>query len=345
MIFIRADANEVIGTGHVMRCLTIAREAQKLGQEVTFIFADERTQVLVEQQGFSGICLSSVWNDLEQEIESLVAVIEQKQVEVLLIDSYYVTKKYLSVLKSYVRIIYIDDLHTMIYPVDLLINYNIYASKYAYKEKYMSVGYNTTFLLGCSYVPLREEFGNIVRSIKAVPDKILVTSGGTDKYNVLGYLLDEVKKQMWFKEFEYYVIVGRFNNHIEELEIECRSDPNIHLLKNISNISDYMKECDIAITAGGVTTYELCASGIPSIMYTIADNQLEVAQTFSENGIIPWAGDVRKDINQCIVNIVSQVSALKSDFNLRRKVSNEMQKLVDGRGCKRIVEFYLTNIA
>lgn len=341
MIYIRADANEMIGTGHVMRCLSIAKEAQKAGQDVTFIFADERTKQLIEQQGFSGICLHSAWDDLEQEIESLVTVIEQNEIEVLLIDSYYVTEKYLSALRNYVQIVYIDDLHTMVYPVDLLINYNIYSSKYAYEEEYSAAGYDTTFLLGCRYVPLREEFANVVRSIKMVPDKILITSGGTDKYNVLGHLMAELKRQMWFKEFEYYVVMGRFNGHIEKLEAECKNDANIHLLQNISNISDYMRECDIAITAGGVTTYELCASGIPSIMYTIADNQLEIAQTFSESGIIPWVGDVRKDINQCMTNIVQKIVALKSDVCLRKVTSQRMQQMVDGNGSKRIIERYL----
>ena len=341
MMYIRADANELIGTGHVMRCLSIAKEARKAGEDVTFIFADERTRQLVEQQGFSGICLHSVWNDLEQEIEGLTAVIKEHDIDVLLIDSYYVTEAYLCALRRCVQIAYIDDLHTMIYPVDLLINYNIYASKYSYEEEYRAAGYDTAFLLGCEYVPLREEFGNVVRAIKKVPDKILITSGGTDKYNVLGHLLAELKKQLWFEEFEYYVIVGRFNEHIEELQESYKNDGNVHLLQNISNISDYMKECDIAITAGGVTTYELCASGIPSVMYTIADNQLEVAQTFSENGIIPWVGDVREDMNQCMVRIMQKITALKSDVCLREEISKKMQQMVDGNGSKRIIERYL----
>lgn len=340
MIYIRADANEKVGTGHVMRCLSIANEIRKIGKEVQFIYADRRTEKIIQQHGFWGICLDSAWNDLNQEISKMQRIIQQKKIDFLLVDSYFVTIPYFNAIKKYVSIGYLDDLHLFSYPVDLLMNYNFYAKKYNYKEIYQRAGYSTLFLLGSLYVPLREEFQNVVREIKEKPDKILITSGGTDAYNILGNLLYELKKQHWFYQFEYYVVAGRFHKQMEELKMECESNQNIHLLVNIPNISDYMRECDLAVTAGGVTIYELCASGIPSIVYTMADNQLEIAQTVSEDGIIPWAGDIRNDKKDCIKNIIEQIKLLSKDVNVRKKRSAAMQKLVDGKGAQRFA-FYL----
>lgn len=336
MLYIRADANEIIGTGHVMRCLSIAQEMKKIDQDVTFLFADNRTGVILKQYSFCGICLETVWDNLDTEVEKMIEVIKEREVRFLLIDTYYVTLNYIEKIRSYTKIAYIDDLHTMLYPVDLLINYNMYAFSCEYERRYMEAKYQTSFFLGCDFVPLREEFQEVRKTIREIPNKILITSGGTDRYNVIGKLMCELKKQIWFSEFDYYVVIGRFNNRFLEISERYGQNSNIHILNNIPNISDYMRGCDIAITAGGVTTYELCACGIPSIIYIIADNQIEIANEVSKKGIIPCAGDVRIDINVCIKKIIDNVRLLKSDFLYRKTTSKKMQELVDGKGSRRL---------
>ena len=96
--------------------------------------------------------------------------------------------------------------------------------------------------------------------------------------------------------------------------------------------------CDIAITAGGVTTYELCACGIPSVMYTLADNQFQIARTVSEQNLIPWIGDVREDMDACMDRLVQVIEDMKDDVEKRKKISHTMQKIVDGEGCRRLVQ-------
>lgn len=338
MFYIRADANEIIGTGHIMRCLSIAEELYRRGENVTFIVADERSEVLLKPKDFNVICLHSVWDDLEQEIESLIHVIEENDISVLLVDSYYVTELYLRMVRQYTKIAYIDDMDSFIYPVDLLINYNIYADELEYAPKYRRAGIGTQFLMGPAYVPLRAEFTNIHKEIKQSVSKILITSGGADTYNVVGSILDTLKEQTWFEQLEYEVIIGGFNMHTCMLEAKWEQYENVHLLKNVSNISEYMKSCDIAVTAGGVTTYELCACGIPSIMYALADNQLQIAQTVSRRGLISWVGDIRYELENCMKNIVLYLEELMSDVRQRKDISERMQKLVDGSGCKRLVD-------
>ena len=338
MILIRTDANETIATGHVMRCLSIAKALVKLGNTVKFVVADHHPEQLIIENGFEVICLNSVWDNLEVELERLVEVIKSEKVSMLLIDTYYVTEFYLEQLREYAKVAYIDDIASFVYPVDLLINYNMYATECGYEPQYQAKGLKTQFALGSSYAPLRDEFLNVYKQINNEVSKIMITSGGTDNYNVSGNLLDRLAKEPWFSNMDYYVIVGKFNTNREILLEKWAEYKNVHFLTAINNVSDYMKLCDIAITAGGVTTYELCACGIPSIMYTMADNQLEIARSVSERQLITWVGDIRDNMQRCMDKIVENIRTLKDDVQKRKKLSIKMQDCVDGQGADRIAE-------
>lgn len=339
MFYIRTDANETIATGHVMRCLSIAEAMKRQGEDTTFIIADHRSEELIASRGFATICLNSRWDDLDKEIDKLKEVIVEREIQTLLIDSYFVTESYLNELRKYTKIVYIDDLNKFIYPVDCLINYNVYAEELNYYERYKVAGLqDTQFILGCAYAPLRKEFSGVTRKINDRVSKILITSGGTDKYNVVGHILDMLEKQKWFSEMEYYVILGRFNRNKNHLEAQCEIYENIHLLSNVNNMADYMKLCDIAITAGGTTTYELFATGIPSIMYTLADNQLQIASTVSDKGFISWIGDIRDDVDTCMVNMISCLDELRGNSVKRTILSEKMQQIIDGNGCERLAK-------
>lgn len=340
MIYIRADANELIGTGHVMRCLSIAEKIRSSGEEAYFITADKRSVQMIESKGFEVICLDSVWDNLESETDKLIKIISSKKIEILLIDTYYVTFDYLSEIKKHTKTAYIDDLHKFAYPVDLLINYNIYADKIDYSDIYG--GKNMPKLaLGCEYVPLRKEFCGVEKHINRTVENILITTGGTDNYNVTGSLIEDFKTKKWFFDIDFYFVLGRFNKNIDTLKNAYGKYENTHFLVNIPDMDKYMKMCDIAVTAGGTTTYELCACGIPSVMYTLADNQLEIAKTVSDKKIIPWAGDVRDNPQKCADKINSHIETLCGNYSLRCEVSKKMQDICDGHGCERIVKLLI----
>lgn len=337
MLYIRADANEKIGTGHIMRCLSIAEEYRRQNGEVIFLTADECAGDLIEKKGFSYICLNSVWNNLERELDVMVGIIEEKRIPLLLVDSYFVTERYLSTLRKYTRIAYMDDLDQFIYPVDLLINYNIYAEQLDYPQRYRDAGVKAKFALGCSYAPLREEFRGRERSISQRVQKVLITTGGTDIYDVTGHLFEHLSGQPWFSELEFEVIVGRFNRHGDELIHRWEKQDNIHFHRNIADIADYMLASDVAVTAGGSTVYELMACGTPAMVYTLADNQFAIARAVSGMGLMPWAGDVREDMESCCRSLVRVLNEYIGDYGRRKQVSRRMQDLVDGCGSRRLV--------
>lgn len=344
MLYIRVDGNEKIATGHIMRCLSIARELGRQGEDVVFILADDRPKDLISKYGFEIICLESVWDDMNQEIEKMVALIKERKISFLLIDSYFVTEEYLIELKRHTRIAYIDDIDRFVYPVDYLVNYNMYAKSLNYEKRYREAGLYTEFFLGCSYAPLRDEFKNVQRKVRREVNKIFVTTGGTDQYNVAGHFLERVKEYDWFETLKFKVIIGTFNKNREVLLEQWKYIHNVHLLTNVSNMAEYMKDCDVAIAAGGVTTYELCACGIPSIMYTLADNQLEIARAVSADGLMPWVGDVRNDLDMCIDRILEYLISYQNNYEKRKAISKKMQSCIDGMGCQRLTKVLLERI-
>jgi len=333
MIYFRADANEKIGTGHIMRCLSVAEAFKELKKDVCFLVSDTSGAKLVTEKGFPVMELQSKWNDLDGEISQLKDILQKGNADLLIVDSYYVTENYLEQLHEITKIAYIDDLNSFVYPVDWVINYNIYAPDISYKEAYEKAGkYDTNFLLGAKYAPLRKEFQNRNHGIKDKIEKILVTSGGTDERDTLGNVLDVFSKKEWFSEYEYYVVLGKFNVHKDALTAKWQNIKNVHLLYHISDMAEYMMLCDFAITAAGSTTYEMCACGIPAVSYIMADNQKSVASKFHELGLVPYLGDVRSDMEGVTEKICETMEQLRVDKEKRQIQSNDMKNTVDGKG-------------
>lgn len=191
--------------------------------------------------------------------------------------------------------------------------------------------------LGLRYVPLRNEFLDIPKRYYRGIHKILITSGGTDEYNVIEKFLVYFQKINIFNKLEFYCVIGKFNKNRERLNGKFKVSNNVHLLYNVDNISEYMKICDVAITAGGTTCYELCACGIPSIIYTLADNQYGIAKTFANKKIIPWIGDIRENMQKVLNNLEKELNKLDNEETWKKR-SLEMQLLVDGKGATRLAE-------
>ena len=157
VFYIRADMNKVIATGHVMRTLSIADAMKSQGAKVVYITADHEADELLKRRGFEQIVLESDWQNKEAELPLLLDILKDDRPG-LLIDSYEVTKTYLSELSKHANVSYIDDLNAFIYPVDRVICYANYAHKFDYEKRYGNAGQNTSFLLGTDFAPLRSEF-------------------------------------------------------------------------------------------------------------------------------------------------------------------------------------------
>lgn len=380
MVVIRADANSKIGMGHVMRCLSVADALLKRGEEVLFVTADDTPVPLLTKKGIPYRVLHTDYADMEAELpelwevlrelpqgaESPDAALAQKNTSIL-VDSYYVTEKYLAALKKRITTIYMDDIYAFSYPVDMLINYNIYGEEMGYEKD--AAFADTKLLLGANYVPLREEFSagaGYVQSRKELSlgaanvtpaeDRlhqtaeqgrtadggILITTGGSDSFNLAGQLLMEAMKYDALKEKEYHVVSGSLNPHIGELQALAQKHENIHIHCNVTNMAELMAESEVALSAGGSTLYELCAVGVPVIAFSFAENQERLVQTFVKRGIAQYGGNYRTDGNKMIQNTIAGLETLLEDKNLRSEYRKKARTLVDGKGAERIAEALLS---
>lgn len=314
-LFFRVDGNSEIGLGHVMRCISIAEAAKDYGYNSIFILADDSCLELVSSYGFEGIVLDSDWRDLGVEVDKMRALITQRHIYCLFVDSYNVSNNYFTSLPC--KKFYIDDLGDNVLSVDALVCYAIYSDDLKLSEHYE----NTELLLGPDYVPLRKEFKQLpTKSINQNIQNILIMSGGTNPNNISGKIAEFLAKTT---DYMITIVGDALVNY-----------PKITVVKETQNIKTLMESADLAISAGGTTLYELCACGTPAISYSIADNQLFNVEKFDKGGIIKYSGKADDpNLMKIIASLLNEYS-----FDFRLEVSQKMQKLIDGNGASKIAK-------
>lgn len=334
MIGIRADANETIAKGHIMRCIAIAQQLKKLGEPVVFLTADEFPSDILEIRGFPHICLNSNWSDKEGELNALLRYIKDLKIDKLLVDSYEVTYAYLERLKQHTKLIYIDDIYSFSYPVDALINYSISVeeAKYGYLKE------DVVKLLGSQYIPLREEFVGEPVMINDKVSKVLITTGGSDNLFMTEHLLKRIAKGQAYENIEFHMVIGEYFINKEELIFLAKNMPNIILHQHVTNMADLMKLCDMAIAAGGTTLAELSYMGVPTISFAVADNQLRGIKAFEEKCMVPTVGDIRGRIEESIDKIFTWLDVLIGNKEKREAIARKQRQCIDGNGARRIAE-------
>lgn len=336
MFYFRADLNNTIATGHIIRCMSIADELKKRGINSLFITADNEADILVQSRGYKTICLNSKWNNMEIEIDKLKMFITEKNISKLIIDSYSVTETYLKEISKYTKIIYIDDLGVITYPVNTIINYNIYAENLNYRKRFEEDKVN--LLLGGQYVPLREEFQIVKPVFRKKVKQILISTGGGDLYHVAGSLVKGILKDRALSDFHFNIISGKFNRNYEELQQLSKDVENITIIQDVQEMAKLMLEMDIAVTAGGSTMYELCSCEVAMILFTFADNQLEGAKEFSKKAAAIYAGDVRDGQETIVSYILENIKKLSSSWEKRHEMISNAAVNVNRNGVSNLVD-------
>lgn len=252
----------------------------------------------------------------------------------IVVDGYNFNTRYQQLIKnSGLHLLFIDDLCSADhYYADILLNQNIYASEdlYSNREPY------TSLLLGTRYVLLRKEFlkwQNWKREIPQTAQKLLVTLGGSDHENITQKVVDAIQ-QIKVNGLNV-IIVAAHNSHYRELKSKVqRSKVTMQLKRNISNISDLMAWADVAVSAGGTSTWELAFMGLPALSIAIADNQCQVVEELSKAGIIVNLGWHQSITISGMANAISQ---LLRNSETRARMSKCAQCLVDGKGVHRVL--------
>lgn len=351
MVEIRVDANTEIATGHMMRCMTIARELIKRQEPVRFLVSNEASVRLLKENELPYHILHTDFRQLytKQELVSMKQILEQEYVKqqkrpLLFVDSYFVTKEYFQELRPYARLGVIDDLQEEIYAVDLLINYSMNDPQSYYKERYS--GSDTRLLIGPYYTPLREQFQIPCRYQERLAQaaaggsrlQVLVICGGGDTGDFLFPFLEYAIKQGGREEYEFHVVLGAYNPYRERILNLAKSVPCIHTYQNVRNMAELMGRCDVAVSAAGTVLYECCGMGLPTIFFCLAENQVTSIAAFSRDNRMLYAGDLRKDKDAVIRKIGEELHRLKDAPELRSRMSKQTSSLVDGYGASRIVD-------
>lgn len=340
MFFFRADANAAIGAGHLMRCLTVAEALADLWgrEEICFVCAEEPTAELAAQQGFRTFVLGMDYRKMESELgrwDTLFSAYRTSGVSrrpVIVVDSYFVTDRYLTALREKGFLVLLDDFGTRCYPVDCVVNYNAPARLEEYRQLYR--GLDVKLLIGSSFTPVRKQFCDRNYQVRRNVRAVLITAGGGDRDNIAGAILERI----YDEAFCFYVVTGRFNPNLDLLRDREARSANVHICYDVKDMAGLMKKCDVAVTAGGSTVYELAALGIPFICFSCAENQEMLTDYIRQNGIAQEAGAWHKDAAKTLERLAEMFGHLARDQKLRLDISAQAKHMIDCKGALRLAD-------
>lgn len=330
-IYFRADANGQVGYGHLMRCLTIADACADRGLWPVFVMADEGAAETVEKRGFPCVILHTDYRDMEGEIPALSGSLQADTP--LVLDSYFLTKDYVKTLRERgFRLAWMDDLGKEDYPVDLLINYNLYAPQLGYPKAGV-----TRYLLGASYAPVRPAFRTEQVRVSDRLQTILVTTGAADPCGAGSFFAETLAKLD--AEVQILVVCGPYASDREALHALAKQCGRVSVLEGVTDLLPVMRRSDFAVAAAGSTLYELCAVGVPAMVYYFADNQRQGAEAFSRLTGMANLGDLRaaggrETAKRHLADAFCAIRGKKA----RERIAGTMHGLVDGAGADRIAE-------
>ncbi len=344
-IYIRADGNAKIGMGHLMRCLSVALALRAAGGDVCFLVTEDRIAMIIREAGFSCVALGTDYRQMETELPVLENVMRGDSGSeacdekcLFLVDSYFVTEKYLLALRKWGKVAYMDDVNAFPYPVDIIINGNIYGAD----MDYSACGGQTEVLGGVSWAPLKPEFAR--HRGKRREEHILVTTGGSDPYRLAAKIVGSLLKEPWMEREKICAVCGRFSRSMETLREMERQDPRLRVLSNVPDMWTVMNGAKFAVTAAGSTMQELACLGVPMIGFSFADNQRLAARTWYEQGYSCYGGDYLSLGDAMIPEICAAAERLCGNSELRETYSQKLMSLVDGEGSRRIAERLMSSM-
>lgn len=282
--YIRVDGGPAIGVGHIVRCVSIAKEIEKQDFQIVFVSSGKESSKILSEYGYEPILVGGDLKHLgESDAEKLRRIM--KDGNRVLVDSYGVTDEFFKSCKELgVKVAYIDDMYTfetgslsapVRRDVDIVINYSFGFTEKDYEKVYGET--STKLLIGPQYAPVREVFRKKAGQyqIREELKKALITTGSTNPNKSLERLSKACREAL--PNAEISVVVGNSATFDDELVKEL----GLTLIKGATDLSDYMLESDLVISAAGTTLYELCTLGVPTIAIPIVENQLVNARGFS----------------------------------------------------------------
>ncbi|UVL00101.1 UDP-2,4-diacetamido-2,4,6-trideoxy-beta-L-altropyranose hydrolase [Pseudomonas sp. B21-048] len=342
-VLIRADASPTIGSGHIARCLTLARVLRKQGTHVAFacrLLPGHRLDSL-QAEDFETFALPERYpdEDPQQAIESMLpwqadiaalgqALESHPTFDWIIVDHYGLDHHWQTAARRWApRIAAVDDLATRQYSVDLLLNQNLSGTPEAYASLLTP---DCQTLLGPRFALLRDEFCCPAIEIKPRARRVLVNFGGFDAamqtHHAMLALAD-------LHELEVDFVAGADNPAWEQMQALAAYRPNWRLHSFVSDFYRLMTEADLFIGAGGGTSWERAALGLPTICIAVSNNQQANGEVMATSGAHVFLGS-RERVS--VEQLHQAIGFVVGNQALRQSLAERSRQLVDGRGAQRV---------
>jgi UDP-2,4-diacetamido-2,4,6-trideoxy-beta-L-altropyranose hydrolase len=342
-VLIRADASHAIGSGHIARCLTLATVLRDSGAEVVFACRLLPGHLLerLDAQGWQIYRLPAVYDEetAAQDIEAAlpwqadIAALETQlgaaqAFDWIIVDHYGLDHQWQTAARQWAsRIAAIDDLANRHHAVDLLLDQNFSGTASAYAP-WIDADCRTLF--GPHFAMIREAFRREAIPINAQVRRVLVNFGGFD---AAGETWKAMQALVDFAELEVDFIAGTGNPEWERMRVLAEGRANWCLLTHTEQFAELMAQADLFIGAGGGTSWERAALGLPTICIAVAGNQQPNAERLAEVGAHLYLGP-REAVS--VETLAYAIGSLLANQTLRASFAERSRQLVDGLGVQRV---------
>jgi UDP-2,4-diacetamido-2,4,6-trideoxy-beta-L-altropyranose hydrolase len=353
-VIFRTDASVKIGSGHVMRCLTLADALREQGAECQFICRKHEGHMmpLIERRSYSVKALPAPTNifnstadpahaawlgcDWEEDAEQTKQAVGADVVDWLIIDHYALDRRWHQDLRrSTKHLMIIDDLADRPLDCDLLLDQNFGSSPSRYagllSENCLQLHGPEYALLKPVYAERRAKMRQRSGDIQRV---LIYFGGGVDHADLAGQVV-RVFDSNDLAEIHLDIVVSAAYAHLSSLQAFATLRGNVSLHSLLPDLVDLMAQADLAIGAGGATTWERCCIGLPSIVISIAENQRPACEALARAGLIRYLGDASSVSVSEVQSVVRQFS---EDTQRMCALSAASMKLVDGKGVHKVAE-------
>jgi len=348
-IAFRTDASSQIGTGHFMRCLTLADELKNKGARIRFISRNLPAHLcdMLDAKGMEYVPLSvdvvqeqsddlahSNWlgTSQVQDVKATIQVLADHLWDWVVVDHYALDKRWESEVRVRAKqLMVIDDLADRRHDCDVLLDQNFYAGMLTrYSGK---VPMHCQLMTGPRYALLSKEFRKLREQIKphtGEVKRILVFFGGVDADNYTSQAIGALSAMNIALHVD--VVIGKQHPNRDQVQNACIAHGyGCHL--QTTRMAELMAEADLTIGSGGTAMWERCCLGLPAISFCVAENQRKQIADAAEAGLL-YAPTCGKNL---VKTIRHHTSMLLENPALLKLISNTEMKVVDGKGTARIV--------
>lgn len=285
-IFIRADANEKIGYGHVIRCIALI-DMIKDDYDCYFLI---RNPSLKLTKQISEVCteyyILSDFPDFLSEAKLIVNKYLNSD-SIVILDGQSFNTAYQKIIKENdCCLISIDDIHPYHFVSDAIINQIPIEIDSYNAESY------TKIYSGLEYSLLRKPFLEASqKELKQLPEKpsnAFICFGGSDYFNLTSLALRSIINTISIKKV--HIVIGSGFNHLKELQslVINQNSKQISIYQDIDalEIVEIIKLCDTAIVSASSVLIECIACGVSFVTGFYVDNQKDFMNFLIQNKLM-----------------------------------------------------------